>query len=140
MQLFQDVLIDPSESKTIRSDFFARPPLRSLYFILGTLFALLALALVAGIAERNWNHLSTTSIIYMALATTMMLFVWLGAYYVFERLHELYSEAKLETTFAGSPTEKVFRLAGGLMGNILYYGFGAMFWFLLAFGVALNHR
>jgi hypothetical protein len=139
MQPLQDVLTDPSDSG-VGSEFFSRPPLRSVFFIMGTLLMLMALAVACFVLVRNWNELPTMSVAQMGLATATMLILWFLSYQIFERLYELYSQAKLDPSFVRSPIDKVLRSAGNLMFATLFFGFMAATWFLFALNTALCHR
>jgi hypothetical protein len=140
MQPLQNVLTDQSNSSTIDSDFFNRPPLRSYYFLMGTFTMFMALACGCIVVVRYWNELPTMSIAQMGLATTTLVILWFRAYQSFQRLHEVYTQAKLDPSFVRSPIDKVFLSAGNLMSATLYLGFSAAAWFFLALGTALRHH
>jgi hypothetical protein len=139
MQPLQDVLTDQSNSSAVDSAFFSRPPMRSTSFILGTLLLLVGLACGCLILVRRWNVLSTIAIMQMGLAAVSMVILWFRAYRIFERLHELYLQAKQDPSFVRSPIDNVFRSAGNLMSATLFFGFSATAWFLIALGSALAH-
>jgi hypothetical protein len=80
------------------------------------------------------------AIMQMGLATAAILILWVRAYQIFQRLHELYSEAKSDASFARSPMDQVFRSAGNLMYATLFFGFMSAAWFLLALGTAVSHH
>jgi hypothetical protein len=140
MQPLQDVLTESNGPRVAESDFFRRPPLRSIYFISGTFTMLVALAGACLLPARHWNESRTTAILFMAGAMVATVLLWIRAYQIFQRLHELYSEAKLDSSFVRSPIDKVFRSAGDLMFATLYFAFIAAFLFLLALASSFNHH
>ncbi len=140
MQPLQDVLTDQSNSSAVDSAFFSRPPMRSASFILGTLLLLIGLACACLILVRRWNELPTIAIMQMGLATATIVILWIRAYQIFYRLHELYLQAKQDSSFVRSPIDNVFRSAGNLMSATLFFGFSATVWFLIALGSALSHH
>jgi hypothetical protein len=140
MQPLQDVLTDQSNSSAVDSAFFSRPPLRSTSFIMGTLLLLVGLGCGCLILWRYWSVLPTIAIMQMGLATATIVILWIRAYQIFQRLHELYLRAKQDSSFVRSPIDNVFRSAGNLMSATLFFGFSATVWFLIALGSALSHH
>jgi hypothetical protein len=140
MQPLQDVLTDQSNSSAVDSSFFSRPPLRSYYFLCGTLFLLIGIAVGFFILVRRWNALSTIAIMQLGLAVASMIFLWVRACQIFQRLHELYLQAKQDSSFVRSPIENVFRSAGNLMSATVYFAFSGAVWFIVALGSALRHH
>jgi hypothetical protein len=140
MQPLEDVLTESNGPRVAESDFFRHPPLRSVYFILGTFTMLAALAGSCLLVARHWNESRTTAITFMAMAMVATVLLWIRVYQIFQRLHELYSQAKLDTSFVRSPIDGVFRSAGDLMSATLYFAFLAAAWFLLALASSFNHH
>jgi hypothetical protein len=140
MEPLQDVLTESNGPRVAESDFFKRPPSRSYQFILSTITLLLALAIGLAVLIRHWNELQTMAIFYTGMATVATVLLWLRVCQIFQRLHEQYSAAKLESSFVRSPMDKVFRSAGDLMSATLYFAFLAALYFLFALGAALSHH
>jgi hypothetical protein len=140
MQPLEDVLIESNGPRVAESDYFSRPPQRSYQFIGTTISMLVATAVGSSILVRHWNELHTMAIFYMGAAATYIVILWVRAYQIFERLHEMYSQAKLDPSFVRSPTAKVFRSAGDLMTAVLFGAFAAAVLFFFALGAALSHR
>src|SRR5580704_5312394 len=99
MQPLQDVLIESNGPRVAESDYFSRPPQRSYQFIGATISMLVAIAIGSSILVRHWNELHTMAIFFMGAAATYIVILWVRAYQIFERLHEMYSEAKLDPSF-----------------------------------------
>lgn len=140
MQPLEDVLTESNGPRIAESDYFNRPPLRSYQFIGATISLLVVIAVGTGILARHWNELQTMAVMFMGMAVTYTVILWLRAYQIFQRLHELYSQAKLAPSFVHSPTDKIFRSAGDLMAAVLFGAFAAAVYFLFALGAALSHR
>jgi len=140
MQPLQNIFTDQSNSSAVDSGFFSRPPLRSTSFIMATLLLLVGLACGCLILWRYWNELLTIAIVQLGLAAAMIVILWFRSYQIFQRLHELYLQAKQDSSFVRSPIDNVFRSAGNLMSATLFFGFSAAVWFLLALGSALSHH
>jgi hypothetical protein len=134
MQPLRELVTYPDDFSVLRSSFFGRPPLRSYRFIAGTLILLLNLAVVAFVVVRNWNTLPAFVIMWIGMATAMMMLWTWGVYQIWQRLYELYSEAKLDSSFARSPVDRVFGLAGVLISATMFWPIAAALIFLLAFG------
>jgi len=101
---------------------------------------LMAIAVGSSILLRHWNELHTMAIFFMGAAATYIVILWIRAYQIFERLHEMHSQAKLDPSFARSPSAKVFKSAGDLMTAVLFGAFAAAVYFFFALGAALSHR
>ena len=140
MQPLEDVLIESNGPRVAESDYFSRPPQRSYQFIGATISMLVAIAVGSSILVRHWNELHTMAIFFMGAAATYMVILWVRAYQIFERLHEMYSQAKLDPSFARSPSAKVFKSAGDLMTAVLFGAFTAAVIYFFALGAALSHR
>jgi hypothetical protein len=140
MQPLEDVLTESNGPRVAESDYFSRPPQRSYQFIAATISMLVAIAIGSSILVRHWNELQTMAIMFMGAVAASTMILWLRAYQIFQRLHELYSQAKLDPSFIRSPTDKVFRSAGDLMAAVLFGAFVAAAYFFFALAAALSHH
>jgi hypothetical protein len=134
-----DVVTYQDDWSVLRPDFFGRPPARSYLFIAGTLMLLVSLAVIAVILVRHWNDVRPTTLMLMGLAVPMVALWWFAIYQIFQRLHEIYSQAKPDPSFVRSPIEKVFRLSGALMSATLFWPILAALYLVLAFGGLVDH-
>src|ERR1700675_312690 len=114
MQPLEEVLTESNGLRVAESDYFSRPPLRSYQFIGATISLLVAIAIGSSILVRHWNELQTMAIMFMGFAPMCTVILWLRAYQTFQRLHEQYSQARLDPSYIRSPMDKVFRSAGDL--------------------------
>jgi hypothetical protein len=133
-------ITDQSEPRNFASDFFVRSPLRSYYFIMGTILMGLDLAMVGLGLSRYWSRMHTTAIFQLGLAVVSLLLLWGRAYVTCQRLHEVYSQAKSDPSFAGSPLDTSLRNAAAITGASLYFSFFIAAWLLLALFSALHGR
>lgn len=134
MQSLRDLVTYPDDFSVLRSNFFERPPLRSYRFIASISILLFGLAVVAFIVVRNWNKLPAVVIMWMVMAAAMMMLWTWGVYQIWQRLYELYSQAKADSSFARSPVERVFGLTGLLISATLFWPIAAALIFLIALG------
>jgi hypothetical protein len=131
-------IADQSEPRTFTSDFFARGPFRSSYFIMGTILLGMDLTMVSLNLFRHWGQLRTIAISQLGLAVVGLLLLWSRAYVTCERLHEVYSQAKTDPAFAHSPLDTSLRNAAAITGASLYFSFFIAAWLLLALFSALR--
>jgi hypothetical protein len=140
MQPVGQYVTDQNEARGFTSDFFARKPLRSSYFIAGTVGMGVDLALVGLVLFRSWSQMQTTAILQIGLAVFALLALWSRAYVTSRSLHEVYSEAKLSPSFARSPIDRALRNAAAITGASLFFSFMIAAWLLLPLGSALRHH
>ena len=131
---------DKSETRNIESVFFVRGPLRSYYFIAGTITMGIDLAMVGFLLVRYWNQMPAMAILEIGFAVGAMLVLWNRAYVSFQRLHEVYSQAKSSPSFARSPLDTTLRNAAAITGACLSFSFFIAAWLLLAFVSTLRGR
>jgi hypothetical protein len=131
---------DQSESRNIASDFFARVPLRSYYFIAGTVTMGIDFAMVGFLLVRFWSQMPTIAILEIGFAVAAMLVLWNRAYVSCRRLHEVYSQAKSSPSFARSPLDTALRNAAAITRASLSFSFFIAAWLLLALVSALSGR
>jgi hypothetical protein len=129
---------DQSEPRNIASDFFARVPLRSYYFIAGTVTMGIDLAVIGFVLFRFWRQIPTIAIVEMGFAAVAMLVLWNRAYVTCRRLYEVYSESKMSPSFARSPLDTALRNAAAITGACLSFSFFIAAWLLLALASALR--
>jgi hypothetical protein len=67
---------DKSETRNIESVFFVRGPLRSYYFIAGTIIMGIDLAMVGFLLVRSWNQMPAMAILEIGFAVGAMLVLW----------------------------------------------------------------
>ena len=125
-------ITDQSGPRTFTSDFFARGPLRSNYFIMGTILMGMDLAMVGLILFRYWSQMRTIAILQVGFAVVGLLMLWSRAYVTCRRLQEVYSQAKTDPSFARSPLDTSLRNAAAITGASLYFSFFIAAWLLLA--------
>ena len=123
---------EQSEPRNFVSAFFGRGPLRSYYFIAGTVMMGMDLAAVAFVLFHFWSQMRTTTVFQIGFATFAMLALWSRAYITWQRLHEVYSQAKLSPSFARSPLDTSLRNAAAITGAGLYFSYFIAGWLLLA--------
>jgi hypothetical protein len=131
---------EQSEPRNFVSAFFERRPLRSYYFIAGTAMMGMDLALVALVLFRSWSQMATFAIFQIGLAVFAMLALWSRAYTTWQRLHELYSQAKLSPSFSRSPLDTSLRNAAAITGAALFFSYFIAAWLLLALAYAFRGR
>jgi magnesium-transporting ATPase (P-type) len=131
---------EQSEPRNFESAFFERRPLRSYYFIAGTIMMGMDFALVALVLFRSWSQMATFAIGQIGLAAFAMLALWSRAYTTWQRFHELYSQAKLSPSFARSPLDTSLRNAAAITGAALFFSYFLAAWLLLALAYALRGR
>jgi hypothetical protein len=131
---------DQSEPRNFTSDLFARGPLRSYYFIAGTVMMGMDLALAALVLFRYWSQMQTVAIFQVGLAVVSLLVLWSRAYLTCQRLQEVYSQVKSDPAFARSPLDTSLRNAAAITGASLYFSFFIAAWLLLALYSALRGR
>jgi hypothetical protein len=139
MEPFGQSFTDQSEPR-IASNFFARVPFRSYYFIAGTVMMGINLVIVGLIAVRFWSRMPALAMAEVGLAVVAMLVLWNRAYLTCRKLHEVYSEAKMNASFARSPLDTTLRNAAAITGASLSFSFFTAGWLLLALGSALRSR
>jgi uncharacterized membrane protein YeaQ/YmgE (transglycosylase-associated protein family) len=118
--------------RNFTSDFFGRGPLRSNYFIMGTILMGIDFAMVGLVLFRFWSQMRTVAILQLGLAVVGMLMLWSRAYVTCRRLREVYSQAKSDPSFAHSPLDTSLRNAAAITGASLYFSFFVAAWLLLA--------
>jgi hypothetical protein len=138
MQPVGQYVTDQNEPRTFTSDFFARGPLRSNYFIMGTILMGMDLAMVGLVLFRYWSQMRTIAIFQLGFAVVGLLMLWSRAYVTCRRLQEVYSLAKSDTSFARSPLDTSLRNAAAITGASLYFSFFIAAWLLLALYSALR--
>jgi hypothetical protein len=138
MEAVGHYVTDQSEPQNFTWDFFARSPLRSYYFVLGTLLMGMDLAMVGLVLFRYWSRMRTIAIFQVGFAVVGLLMLWSRAYVTSQRLQEVYSHAKSDPSFARSPLDTSLRNAAAIMGASLYYSFFIAAWLLLALYSALR--
>jgi hypothetical protein len=138
MGQFGQSITDQSDLGNFASDFFARGPLRSYYFIAGTVVLGINLAAVGVILVRYWDRLPTIATFQLGLALVCMLGLWGRAYVTCQRLHDVYSQGKSDPAFARSPLDTALRNAAAMTGASLYCSFFGTAWLLFALGSALR--
>ena len=138
MWQFGQSITDQSDLGNFASDFFARGPLRSFYFILGTVVLATNLAAVGVILVRYWDRMSTIATFQLGFALLCLLGLWGRAYITCERLHDVYSQGKSDPAFARSPLDTALRNAAAMTGASLYFSLFGATWLLLALGSALR--
>jgi hypothetical protein len=131
---------DHSEPRNISSDFFARVPLRSYYFLAGTITMGIDVAVVGFLLVRFWNQMPTIAIVEIGFGVSAMLVLWDRAYVSCRRLHEVYSQAKSSPSFARSPLDTALRNAAAITGASLSFSFFIAAWLLLALVSILRGR
>ena len=114
---------DQSEPRNFASDFFARGPLRSNYFIMGTILMGMDLAMAGLVLFRYWSQMQTIAIFQVGLAVVSLLMLWSRAYLTCQRLQEVYSQVKSDPAFARSPLDTSLRNAAAITGASLYFSF-----------------
>jgi len=127
-----------SDLRNFAPDFFARGPLRSLYFIAGTIVLGINLAAVGVILVRYWDHMPTIATFQLGFAVVSMLALWRRAYVTCQRLHEVYSQGKSDPAFPRSPLNTALRNAAAMTGASLYFSFFGAAWLVFALGSALR--
>jgi hypothetical protein len=138
MGQFGQSITDRSDLGNFASDFFARGPLRSFYFILGTVVLGVNLAGVGVILVRYWDRMPTIATFQLGFAMVCMVGLWGRAYMTCERLHDIYSQRKSDPAFDRSPLDTALRNAAAMTGASLYFSFFAAAWLLFALGSALR--
>jgi uncharacterized membrane protein YhaH (DUF805 family) len=138
MEQFGQSITDHSDLGNFASDFFARTPLRSFYFIAGTVVLGVNLAGVGVILVRYWDRMPTIATFQLAFALVFLLGLWGRAYVTCQRLHDVYSQGKSDPAFARSPLNTALRNAAAMTGASLYFSFFAAAWLLFALGSALR--
>jgi hypothetical protein len=129
---------EQSEPRNFESAFFARRPLRSYYFIAGTVLMGMDLALVVLVLFRSWSQMRTIAIFQIGLAVFAMLALWSRAYTTWQRFHEVYSQAKLSPSFARSPLDTTLRNAAAITGAALFFSYFIAAWLLIALASSLR--
>jgi hypothetical protein len=138
MERFGQSIMAHSDLRNFPSDFFARTPLRSFYFIAGTVLMAIDLAAVGMVLVRFWHRMPTTAMLQVGFAVVAMFALWWRAYLTCQRLHEVYSQAKSDPEFAHSPLDTALRNAAAVTGGSLYFSFFMAAWLLLALASALR--
>jgi hypothetical protein len=118
--------------------FFARGPLRSLYFIAGTASMGMSLAGVGLILVRYHSQVPTTAVLQLSLAVMGMLALWIRAYITWLRLQEVYAQAEPSPSFVRSPLDAALRNAAAIMVAALYFPFFIVFWLLVGLASVLR--
>jgi hypothetical protein len=129
---------EQGEPRNFTSDFFARGPLHSYYFILGTILMGMDFAMVGLVLFRYWSQMRTIAIFQVGFAVVGLLILWSRAYVTCQRLQEVYSQAKSDPSFARSPLDTSLRNAAAITGASLYFSFFIAAWLLLALYSALR--
>jgi hypothetical protein len=138
MERFGQSITPHGDLRNFEAEFFARAPLRSFYFLAGSVVVGIDLAAVGLILVRYGRHMPTIAILQLGFAVVGMLALWWRAYVTCERLHEVYSQAKSDTSFARSPLDTALRNAAAVTGGTLYFSFFIAAWLLFALASALR--
>jgi small-conductance mechanosensitive channel len=138
MQHFGKFVTGHSDLRNFASDFFARTPFHSFYFIAGTVVMAIDLAAVGMVLARFWNRMPMIAMLQVGFAVVAMFALWWRAYLTCQRLHEVYSQAKSDPGFTRSPLDTALRNAAAVTGGSLYFSFFMASWLLLALASALR--
>ena len=130
---------DQGEPPSFTATFFAKAPLRSIPFIVGTVMIGL-FVLIAGTALlRWWNEISSLAIAQIGLAAFSLVCLWNRAYVTCRRLNEVYSQSKLSPSFNRSPLDTALRHAAVITSATLYFSFFIALFFLCALVSVLHN-
>jgi hypothetical protein len=103
-----------STSKLGNPRFYIRRPLLSGYFLAGTFFFLVSLAIFASIVARYGSKLSEFGVYEAAAAGLGTLFFLARAFREHSRMHGLYRAGRLPEVPEGSPLDSALRMAASM--------------------------